>query len=61
MTATAAERARTYRQRRRERDAGVTSRDGELVAVLGEILEAIHALRRDINAVENVTSRRVTL
>ena len=50
MSATAAQRAAAYRKRRAERDANVTSRDAELVAVLGELLEAIHALRRDINS-----------
>lgn len=41
---TAAERARRYRARRRERDAGVTSREPELVAVVAQLVEEIREL-----------------
>ena len=49
MTVSAAERARQYRARRRERDANVTQRAPELAVVLGELLDEIRALRRDIH------------
>jgi len=43
--ATAAERARRYRARRRERDGSVTSREPELLAIMVEIRAEIGALR----------------
>jgi hypothetical protein len=47
---TAAERARRYRARRRERDASVTLREPELVAVVGQLVAELRVLSALIRA-----------
>jgi hypothetical protein len=55
---TAAERARRYRARRRQRDGSVTSREHELARTIAELVDEIRELRRelktgDIHTVDN--------
>ena len=66
---TAAERARRYRARRRDRDANVTLRESGLEAVLGEVRDELRALREALpvlaergypQSAPNVDSRNVT-
>lgn len=63
MTAdpTAAERARRYRANRRKRDASVTSRTPELVAVIGRLVDEVRELSTLIRGdIHNVDNRDVT-